>query len=241
MPTPFVADAADEAVRSESILNERKAADIIEETALEVDIRAWRAEGLRLLQAASAREDHVPNGARRPCSVLGDASAQAAIEDAVTRMSRTEGVPQRPPRALGSTLAPPPEPPFIPKFRQRTLFFSTVALFFITLFGGFIFKELELERELRDARHARVAPFDTFLRILPGLEPRDKEFVLDELYQGATAVDLRCGECEAARKSYKSYIALDTTDSELRHELGKICRGPEAMRHCNLRFFFLLS
>ena len=68
MPTPFVADAADEAVRSESILNERKAADIIEETALEVDIRAWRAEGLRLLQAASAREDHVPNGARRPCS-----------------------------------------------------------------------------------------------------------------------------------------------------------------------------
>ena len=40
MPTPFVADAADEAVRSESILNERKAADIIEETALEVDIRA---------------------------------------------------------------------------------------------------------------------------------------------------------------------------------------------------------
>ena len=43
---------------------------------------------------------------------------------------------------------------FIPKFRQRTLFFSTVALFFITLFGGFIFKELELERELRDARHA---------------------------------------------------------------------------------------
>ena len=59
MPTPFVADAADEAVRSESILNERKAADIIEETALEVDIRAWRAEGLRLLQAASAREDHV--------------------------------------------------------------------------------------------------------------------------------------------------------------------------------------
>ena len=93
MPTPFVADAADEAVRSESILNERKAADIIEETALEVDIRAWRAEGLRLLQAASAREDKVPNGARRPCSVLGDASAQAAIEDAVTRMSRTEGVP----------------------------------------------------------------------------------------------------------------------------------------------------
>ena len=90
MPTPFVVDAADEAVRSESILNERKAADIIEETALEVDIRAWRAEGLRLLQAASAREDHVPNGARRPCSVLGDASAQAAIEDAVTRMSRTE-------------------------------------------------------------------------------------------------------------------------------------------------------
>jgi len=83
MPTPFVADAADEAVRSESILNERKAADIIEETALEVDIRAWRAEGLRLLQAASAREDKVPNGARRPCSVLGDASAQAAIEDAV--------------------------------------------------------------------------------------------------------------------------------------------------------------
>ena len=69
MPTPFVADAADEAVRSESILNERKAADIIEETALEVDIRAWRAEGLRLLQAASAREDKVPNGARRPCSV----------------------------------------------------------------------------------------------------------------------------------------------------------------------------
>ena len=68
MPTPFVADAADEAVRSESILNERKAADIIEETALEVDIRAWRAEGLRLLQAASAREDHVPNGARRPYS-----------------------------------------------------------------------------------------------------------------------------------------------------------------------------
>ena len=104
MPTPFVADAADEAVRSNSILNERKATDIIEETALEVDIRAWRAEGLRLLQAASAREDHVPNGARRPCSVLGDASAQAAIEDAVTRMSRTEGVPQRPPRALGSTL-----------------------------------------------------------------------------------------------------------------------------------------
>ena len=48
MPTPFVADAADEAVRSNSILNERKAADIIEETALEVDIRAWRAEGLRL-------------------------------------------------------------------------------------------------------------------------------------------------------------------------------------------------
>ena len=161
MPTPFVADAADEAVRSNSILNERKAADIIEETALEVDIRAWRAEGLRLLQAASAREDHVPNGARRPCSVLGDASAQAAIEDAVTRMSRTEGVPQRPPRALGSQLAPEPEPPsipvwkskfygaftpstrrlhrFIPKFRQRTLFFSTVALFFITLFGGFIF------------------------------------------------------------------------------------------------------
>ena len=91
MPTPFVADAADEAVRSESILNERKAADIIEETALEVDIRAWRAVGLRLLQAASAREEHVPNGARRPCSVLGDASAQAAIEDAVTRMSRTEG------------------------------------------------------------------------------------------------------------------------------------------------------
>ena len=135
MPTPFVADAADEAVRSESILNERKAADIIEETALEVDIRAWRAEGLRLLQAASAREDKVPNGARRPCSVLGDASAQAAIEDAVTRMSRTEGVPQRPPRALGSTLAPAPEPPFIPKFRQRTLFFSTVALFFITLLG----------------------------------------------------------------------------------------------------------
>ena len=40
MPTPFVADAADEAVRSESILNERKAADIIEETALEVDIRS---------------------------------------------------------------------------------------------------------------------------------------------------------------------------------------------------------
>ena len=34
MPTPFVADAADEAVRSNSILNERKAADIIEETAL---------------------------------------------------------------------------------------------------------------------------------------------------------------------------------------------------------------
>ena len=53
MPTPFVADAADEAVRSNSILNERKATDIIEETALEVDIRAWRAEGLRLLQAAS--------------------------------------------------------------------------------------------------------------------------------------------------------------------------------------------
>ena len=71
MPTPFVADAADEAVRSNTILNERKATDIIEETALEVDIRAWRAEGLRLLQAASAREDHVPNGARRPCSVLG--------------------------------------------------------------------------------------------------------------------------------------------------------------------------
>ena len=92
MPTPFVADAADEAVRSNTILNERKATDIIEETALEVDIRAWRAEGLRLLQAASAREDKVPNGARRPCSVLGDASAQAAIEDAVTRMSRTEGV-----------------------------------------------------------------------------------------------------------------------------------------------------
>ena len=91
MPTPFVAAAADEAVRSNSILNERKATDIIEETALEVDIRAWRAEGLRLLQAASAREEHVPNGARRPCSVLGDASAQAAIEDAVTRMSRTEG------------------------------------------------------------------------------------------------------------------------------------------------------
>ena len=68
MPTPFVADAADEAVRSNSILNERKATDIIEETALEVDIRAWRAEGLRLLQAASAREDHVPNGARRPSS-----------------------------------------------------------------------------------------------------------------------------------------------------------------------------
>ena len=120
MPTPFVADAADEAVRSESILNERKAADIIEETALEVDIRAWRAEGLRLLQAASAREDHVPNGARRPCSVLGDASAQAAIEDAVTRMSRTEGVPQRPPRALGSTLAPEPEPPSVPlRCRRR--------------------------------------------------------------------------------------------------------------------------
>ena len=79
---------------------------------------------------------------------------------------------------------------FIPKFRQRTLFFSTVALFFITLFGGFIFKELELERELRDARHARVAPFDTFRRILPGLRPEDKEFVLDELYQGSTAVDL---------------------------------------------------
>jgi len=57
MPTPFVADAADEAVRSNTILNERKATDIIEETALEVDIRAWRAEGLRLLQAASARED----------------------------------------------------------------------------------------------------------------------------------------------------------------------------------------
>ena len=189
MPTPFVADAADEAVRSESILNERKAADIIEETALEVDIRAWRTEGLRLLQAASAREDRVPNGARRPCSVLGDASAQAAIEDAVTRMSRTEGVPQRPPRALGSTLAPAPEPPFIPKFRQRTLFFSTVALFFITLFGGFIFKELELERELRDARHARVAPFDTFLRILPGLEPRDKEFILDELYHKSNCRD----------------------------------------------------
>ena len=64
MPTPFVADAAEEAVRSNTILNERKATDIIEETALEVDIRAWRAEGLRLLQAASAREDHVPNGAR---------------------------------------------------------------------------------------------------------------------------------------------------------------------------------
>ena len=71
MPTPFVVDAAEEAVRSNTILNERKATDIIEETALEVDIRAWRAEGLRLLQAASAREDHVPNGARRPCSVLG--------------------------------------------------------------------------------------------------------------------------------------------------------------------------
>ena len=68
MPTPFVVDAAEEAVRSNTILNERKATDIIEETALEVDIRAWRAEGLRLLQAASAREDHVPNGARRPCS-----------------------------------------------------------------------------------------------------------------------------------------------------------------------------
>ena len=120
MPTPFVADAADEAVRSNTILNERKATDIIEETALEVDIRAWRAEGLRLLQAASAREDKVPNGARRPCSVLGDASAQAAIEDAVTRMSRTEGVPQRPPRALGSTLAPEPEPPSVPVWSQRS-------------------------------------------------------------------------------------------------------------------------
>jgi hypothetical protein len=119
MPTPFVADAADEAVRSNSILNERKATEIIEETALEVDIRAWRAEGLRLLQAASAREDHVPNGARRPCSVLGDASAQAAIEDAVTRMSRTEGVPQRPPRALGSTLAPEPEPPSVPVWKSK--------------------------------------------------------------------------------------------------------------------------
>ena len=55
---------------------------------------------------------------------------------------------------------------------------------------------MELERELRDARHARVAPFDTFRRILPGLRPKDKEFILDELYQGSTAVDLRCGECE---------------------------------------------
>ena len=69
MPTPFVADAADEAVRSNSILNERKATDIIEETALEVDIRAWRAEGLRLLQAASARERALPRsvtGAKDP-------------------------------------------------------------------------------------------------------------------------------------------------------------------------------
>ena len=58
MPTPFVADAADEAVRSESILNERKAADIIEETALEVDIRAWRAEGL-------APQEPLPEGCWR--------------------------------------------------------------------------------------------------------------------------------------------------------------------------------
>ena len=56
MPTPFVADAADEAVRSNSILNERKATDIIEETALEVDIRAWRAEGLRLLAPCVASQ-----------------------------------------------------------------------------------------------------------------------------------------------------------------------------------------
>ena len=82
MPTPFVVDAADEAVRSESILNERKAADIIEETALEVDIRAWRAEGLRLLQAASAREDHVPNGARRPCSVLEESKVRCVLKSA---------------------------------------------------------------------------------------------------------------------------------------------------------------
>ena len=100
MPDHAAADAAEDAVRSHSILTERKAIDIIHETALEVDIRAWLAEGLRLLAAAGEREEHVPNGARRPCSVLGDASAQAAIEDAVTRMSRTEGDPGRPPRAI---------------------------------------------------------------------------------------------------------------------------------------------
>ena len=86
MPTPFVADAADEAVRSNSILNERKATDIIEETALEVDIRAWRAEGLRLLQAASAREDHVPNGARRPTVPPGAGSLQCINQIVATRL-----------------------------------------------------------------------------------------------------------------------------------------------------------
>jgi hypothetical protein len=63
---------------------------------------------------------------------------------------------------------------------------------------------LELERELRDARHARVAPFDTFRRILPGLRPKDKEFILDELYQGSTAVDLRCGECDGSSTAASS-------------------------------------
>ena len=87
MPTPFVADAADEAVRSESILNERKAADIIEETALEVDIRAWRAEGLRLLQAASAREDHVSLRKSHLLIAVGvvSSSAMAATSRVVKR------------------------------------------------------------------------------------------------------------------------------------------------------------
>ena len=85
MPTPFVADAADEAVRSNSILNERKAADIIEETALEVDIRAWRADACACSKATT-RE----NVAARCPSSRSTATSALGYRGLLTRMSRTE-------------------------------------------------------------------------------------------------------------------------------------------------------
>ena len=213
MPTPFVADAADEAVRSNSILNERKATDIIEETALEVDIRAWRAEGLRLLQAASAREDQ-PNGARRPW--FGPRRRVGAGGDRGRRDSNVEDggrAAAAAPRARRSTSA---NLLSFRNFVQRTL--STVALFFITLFGG----GRDIAGTARRAARARVAR-----RIFEGCRAW-RHATESVTLPGRTLLFARS---EARLASYKSYIWIRRTASSAR--LASCRHQRCALRHCN--------
>mmetsp|Transcript_28422 Transcript_28422/g.87935 ORF Transcript_28422/g.87935 Transcript_28422/m.87935 type:complete len:419 (+) Transcript_28422:264-1520(+) len=211
----------------------RRAAAIVDETRQELDIRMWHEEGLRLLAKAETAATEARRREDTDADDVLEASARAAMEEVAEAMSidkstRVDTVP----RAVASEVVLEEQPEPAPVLSKRLIVICVVALFLIVIFGGWVFSALELEHELDMARAARVKPYEAFLRILPGLDAKDREWLLTELYQDSTLVNYRCGMCDELRGIWKRTFPL-LDQKETLDDLKKICRGSKELKFCN--------